>query len=163
MYDTALSIEQALTQLHEQPARLAALTAGLPPAQLHARPAPDEWSLNDILAHLRSCADMWGQAIATILAEDHPTFKAVNPVTWMKQTNYPSLKFRPSLRAFTRQRAELLDVLRPLPPKAWARAATVTGAGRPIERTVLSYAQWLANHERSHLRHIQRSVVALKG
>ncbi len=160
MYDSPLDIQQVLTALGEQPRRLTALTAGLAPAQLQTRPRPDEWSLNDILAHLRSCADMWGQAIATILAEDHPTIRAVNPTTWIKQTNYPELEFRPSLRAFTRQRAKLLAVLEPLPPGAWSRSATVKGAGKPIERTVLAYAQWLARHERSHLKHIARRVAA---
>jgi hypothetical protein len=161
MYDIPLTIEQVLTQLAESPPRLAALTAGLAPAQLQTRSGPAEWSLNDILAHLRSCSDMWGQAIATILAEDHPTLRAVNPTTWIKQTNYPELEFRPSLRAFTRQRAKLLAVLQPLPPKAWSRSATVTGAGKPLQRTVLSYGQWLVNHERSHVRHIARLVDAI--
>ena len=163
MYDTPLTIEQVLTQLAELPPRLAALTAGLSPAQLQTRPGLEEWSLNDILAHLRACGDMWGQAIAGILAEDHPTLKAVNPTNWIKQTNYPALEFRRSLRAYAKQRAELLAVLRALPPKAWSRAATVTGAGRPIERSVLTYAQWLANHERSHWRTLKRGAEALRG
>jgi hypothetical protein len=158
MYDTPLSIEQVLTALAETPSRLGDLTAGLAPAQLHTRSDPDEWSLNDILAHLRACADMWGGYIRKILAEDRPTFRAVNPTTWIKQTNYPELEFRRSLRAFTAQRDELLALLRPLPPEAWSRAATVTGAGKPRQRTVLSYGRWLANHERSHLRHIARLV-----
>jgi hypothetical protein len=158
VYDTPLTIEQALTALAETPPRLTALTAGLVPAQLQTRPSPAEWSLNDILAHLRTCADMWGGYIRTILAEDRPTIRAMNPTTWIKQTDYPELEFRRSLRAFTRQRADLLDVL---PPQAWSRSATVTGAGKARQRTVMTYAQWLANHERSHLRHIDRLVTAL--
>jgi hypothetical protein len=163
VYDTSLTIEQVVAQLAAYPPRLAALTAALSPAELHTRPGPGEWSLTEILAHLRSCGDMWGQAIATILAEDHPTIRAVNPTTWIKQTNYLDLEFRRSLRAFSRQRARLLAVLKALPPEGWSRGATVTGAGRPMQRTVLSYAEWLANHERSHVKHIQRSVEALKG
>ena len=156
MYDTPLTIDQVLTRLPETPPRLAALTAGLAPAQLQTCPGPAEWSLNDILAHLRSCSDVWGDYIRKLLAEDRPTFRGVNPTTWIKQTNYPELEFRPSLRAFTRQRAELLAVLQPLPPKAWSRSATVTGAGKPLQRTVFTYAQWLVNHERSHFRQIKR-------
>ena len=160
MYDTPLTIEQVLTALAETPPRLTALTGNLASVQLHRPPGPDEWSLNDILAHLRACADMWGGYIRTILAEDRPTIRAMNPTTWIKQTNYPELEFRPSLRAFAAQRADLLDVMRPLPPKAWSRSATVTGGGKPRQRTIMTYAQWLANHERSHLRHIQRLVGA---
>jgi len=101
---------------------------------------------------------MWGRYIALIIAEDRPTYRAMNPTTWIKSTNYPELEFARSLGAFAEQRAELLALLRPLPKAAWSRSATVTGAGRPRERTVLEYARWLANHERSHVKHIARIV-----
>ena len=156
VYDTPRTIDQILSQLNEQPKAIAAITAGLPRARLHRSPRRGEWSLNDVLAHLRSCSDMWGKYMATIIAEDRPTIRAMNPTTWIKSTSYPEQEFAPSFRAFTRQRAELLALLRPLPKAAWSRSATVTGAGRPRERTVLEYAQWLANHERSHLKQIER-------
>jgi hypothetical protein len=158
MYDTPLTIDQILTRLEEQPEAIAALVAGVPRARLHSPPSPDEWSVNDVLAHLRSCADMWGKYIALILAEDRPTFRAMNPTTWIKSTNYPELEFTLSFRAFTKQRAKLLALLRTLPKTAWSRTAMVTGAGRPRERTVMEYAQWLANHERTHVKHIARIV-----
>jgi hypothetical protein len=158
VYDRPLTIEQVLTQLKEQPKAIAALTAGLPKVRLHRAPSRGEWSVNDVLAHLRSCSDMWGRYIALIIAEDRPTYRAMNPTTWIKSTNYPELEFARSLGAFAEQRAELLALLRPLPKAAWSRSATVTGAGRPRERTVLDYARWLANHERSHVKHIARIV-----
>ncbi len=162
MYDTPLTIEQILTMLAAAPSRLAELTEGLPPAQLLAPPEPGEWSARDVLAHLRACSDMWGKYIAVILSEDRPTIKAVNPTTWIKQTNYREQEFKPSLQAFTTQRADLLAVLQPLAHAAWSRAATVTGAGKPRERTVYTYAQWLANHEQSHLKQIERIAFAMR-
>lgn len=162
MYDTPRTIEQILTMLAAAPSRLAALTQGLRPAQLLAPPKPGEWSARDVLAHLRACSDMWGKYIALILAEDRPTIKAVNPTTWIKQTNYREQEFQPSLRAFTAQRHDLLAVLKPLAPRAWSRTATVTGAGKPSERTVCTYARWLANHEQSHFRQMERIVNAVR-
>ncbi|MGH2486961.1 MAG: hypothetical protein ACRDHE_13205, partial [Ktedonobacterales bacterium] len=53
----SLTIEQVLILLAETPPRLAGLTASLAPAQLRTIPSPDEWSANDVLAHLRACAD----------------------------------------------------------------------------------------------------------
>jgi len=154
--DSAPPVEPVLALLTENPSRLATLTQSLTSAQLHTPLKEGEWSLNDILAHLRSCSDIWGNCIAKILAEDQPTLRAINPVTWQKQTDYPQQKFRPSLRAHTEQRIKLLAVLEPLTPKAWSRSATVTGAGKPLQRTVFFYAQWLAHHERSHLKLIAR-------
>lgn len=158
MPDRPLAIEQILTMLAEAPPRIAALTAGLLPAQLHARPSPDEWSANDVLAHLRSCADVWGGCIEVIIAQDMPAIRAVNPRTWIRDTDYLEQEFQPSLDAFAAQRTDLLAVLEPLAPEVWSRAARVTGAGKPLVRTVHSYAEWLALHERPHVKQIQRIV-----
>lgn len=149
-----LTPEQVLTLLIETPRRIATLTGDLSPSQLHTPPGPEEWSANDVLAHLRECADVWGSCIKAIITEDRPTLRAINPLTWIKQTNYLELDFRPSLQAFARQRADLLAVLEPLPSEGWSRMATVTGAGKPLERTVLFYGQWLARHERQHVKQI---------
>jgi hypothetical protein len=157
-----LTIEQVLTLLAATPSRLAALTAGLAPAQLHTAPKPGEWSANEVLAHLRACADVWGNCIMAMLAQDTPTLRAVNPRTWIKQTNYFDLDYRVSLQSFAAQRFDLLAVLEPLPHADWARAAHVSGAGKVLERTVLFYAQWLARHERPHVKQIQRIVTTLQ-
>ena len=158
MPNRSLTSEQVLTLLAAAPPHLAALTADLAPARLRTAPTPAAWSANEVLAHLRACADVWGGCIITMLAEDRPTLRAINPRTWIKRTNYLELDFQPSLGAFATQRADLLAILEPLPPDGWARVATVTGAGKVLERTVLSYAQWLAGHERPHLKQIAHLV-----
>ena len=151
-----------LALLAEGPKCIAALTDGLAEAELHTGPSEGEWSANDVLAHLRSCADMWGSYIRTILAEDHPTLRAVSPRTWIKTTDYPELEFRPSLHAFTMQRADLLEVLEALPPDAWSRKATVKGVGKVFTRTVYTYGQWLANHEKEHVKQIARIAETMR-
>ena len=158
MNDTSHTVEQILTMLAAAPSRLAGITAGLSPAQLLAPPEPGEWSARDVLAHLRACSDTWGKYIRMILAEDRPAIRAVSPRTWIKQTDYLELEFQPSLQAFTAQRAGLLAVLEPLAPEAWERPAIVTGVGKPIVRTVHTYAERLAVHERDHVRQIERIV-----
>jgi hypothetical protein len=163
VYDTPLTPEQLLPRLAAAPGRIAALTEGLTPAELRAAPPDGGWSALDVLAHLRACSDVWGGCIARLLAEERPAFRAVNPTSWIKQTNYRDLEFGPSLRAFADQRAGLLAVLEALSPDDWSRAGTVTGVGRAFERTVLSYARWLANHERSHDRQFARVADAARG
>ena len=162
MPDKILPREQILTMLAAAPPRIAALTAGLQPAQLRTAPNPEEWSANEVLAHLRSCADVWGSCIATILSEDRPTIRAVNPRTWIEKTDYLEQEFSSSLHAFTAQRSALLAVLEPLAPEDWTRTATVTGAGKALERSVQFYAQWLATHERPHIKQIDRIVNAIR-
>jgi DinB superfamily len=153
-----LATEHLLALLTENPRRLVEITSVVAPAQLQTSPTAYGWSANDVLAHIRSCADVWGDCIAAIIAEDTPTLRAINPRTWIKRTNYRELQFQPSLRSFTKQRVELLSKLEPLPPKGWSRSATVTGAGSVLVRTVHFYAQWLARHERTHVKQIGRIV-----
>jgi len=156
-----LTIQQVLALLDETPRRIAALTAGLAPAQSRTAPYHDGWSTNDVLAHLRACADVWGNCMAAVIAEDAPTLRAVNPRTWILKTDYLDLEFRPALRTLAKQRDELLAVLKPRPREGWSRTATVTGAGKVLERTVLFYGQWMAGHERPHVKQIERIVDAL--
>jgi len=157
-----LTIEQVLTLLKETPPQLAALTSGLAPVHLQTAPAHNEWSANDVLAHLRACADVWGSSIAAILAnEGTPTLRAVNPRTWIKRTDYCELAFGPSLHAYATQRAALLSELDSLPPEGWSRTARVIGAGAALERTVQDYAQRLARHEQPHIQQIAHGLHSL--
>ena len=162
MPSPSLTLEQILMMLPAAPSRIAAITTGLTDAQLDSAPKLGEWSVNEIVAHLRACADVWGDCIAAILVQDKPTLKAVNPRTWITQTDYLEQAFRPALHAFTVQRTELLTVLKSLAPEDWSRSATVTGAGKPLERTVHTYAESLALHERPHLKQIERTVNAVR-
>ena len=151
-----------LTLLADSPRRIAEVTEGLTPEQLGRRIGQDTWSIIDILAHLRACSDRWGGDIVTILAKDNPTIRAISPRTWMRETNSPDLKFRPSFESFGAQRAELLTTLASLSPEQWARSATVLRGGRSLERTVWDLAEQLANHERGHVEQINQVVDALR-
>jgi hypothetical protein len=158
-----LTRDEILSILSGNPPNLSALTAGLRPDQLCLAPGPSEWSARDVLAHLRSCADVWGSCIQTILAEDRPTIRARDPRTWIKKTDYRQQEFQPSLEAYSAQRSALLAVLEPLAPSDWQREGTVTGPGKPLIRTVHTYAQWMAVHERSHLKQIERIAKTFRG
>jgi DinB superfamily len=156
-----MTVEQIFSILRETPDRLSALTGDLTEAKLHAAPEPGEWSVTEIAAHLRSCADVWGEAIETIVATAHPTIRAVSPTTWIKSTDYRELAFASSLQAFRKQRDQLLALLGQLPDQGWSRTATVLGGGRPLELTVHSYAHRLARHERAHWKQVAKTVRAL--
>jgi len=152
-----LPADELLTLLRDHPRRVAEATRGVAAAELQT--APDgEWSAVEVLAHMRSCGDMWGGAIESILAAEHPTIKAINPRRWIESTNYRDLTFKRSFHVYETQRKRLIATLEGLRPKEWGRGATVTGAGKPLELTVHSYVQRLAVHERAHVKQIERLV-----
>jgi hypothetical protein len=156
-----LTLDETAEILRTTVPRLGELTAGIAPELLQT--APDEgWSVNEVLAHLRACHDVLGGSVLRILREDRPRWKGMNPRVWMKHTDYPQWEFGPAFKAFRAQRAELLEVLEPLPARAWDRTATVTGMiGDVHERTAHYYAEWMARHERGHLKQVARIVKAL--
>ena len=158
-----LPVEMILNILKETPSRLAALPAELSPAQLRTAPGPSEWSVTEVFAHLRACSDVWGDNyIMTILTRDKPTIKAMNPHRWIKNTDYLEQEFQALLRPFTKQRKKLVVVLEQLEPQDWWRTATLTGAGKPLEQTLISHADGLARHERTHLKQIERTLNSLR-
>ena len=162
MTNKYLPIDTILMILRETPLRLEKLTVGLEPVQWYTAPGESEWSVSEILAHLRACSDVWGDRyIMTILAQDQPTIKAMNPRKWINDTDYLEQEFQLSLGAFTKQRNKLLFILEPLPPDDWARTNTLVGAGKPLTQTLLSHADGLARHERTHLKQIERILNAL--
>ena len=150
-----VTIEQTLAMLEEHPKRIAAATAGLSPKQLRDVPILGEWTARDVLAHLRCCSDARGDFIPLILATRRPTLRAIDPRSLLERVDYRELEFAPSFRAFSRQRARLVKLLKGLSRRDWSRTAIVTGGGPARVRTVFFYAQWLARHEPAHIRHIE--------
>jgi uncharacterized damage-inducible protein DinB len=142
------------------PLRIASATRRLSGSELNWKPAADSWSINEVLAHLRCCADVWGESIRKILKQDQPTFRYVSPRGRIKKTNYLELEFKASFLAFDTQRQELLKTLRAISTEDWLRRANVR-ATKVREETVLSYAERLANHESGHCEQIERVLRAL--
>ena len=147
--------ESVLRLLAATPRRIASLSRGVEISKLHFRPHPDSWSANDILAHLRACADVWGKSIVEMITRDHPKLRYISPRSWIRKTDYLGLEFRGSLKAFTDQRRELLRALKGLAIKDWSRSATFTATTRGREQTVFSYACRIAEHENKHCDQIE--------
>lgn len=147
--------EATLALLATTPRRITTACLDMDELQLRSTPEPDAWSIHEILAHLRACADVWGAGIIAMLTQDHPTLRYVSPRTWIRKTHYLELPFHASLEAFAQQRDELLKTLRALERDEWSRGATFTATTRGREQTILSYAQRIAQHENEHCEQIE--------
>ena len=154
--------ETFLPILAETTVKIGSIIDGVPQETLATRPSAEEWSSNEILAHLRSCVDVWVGRIDRMLIEDHPTIRAINPTTYILQTNYPTLAFRESFAVFSEERAILMPRLQALTPDQWARTALVVGAGAPLTHSVQGYADALARHERAHIRQMSKAIAAIQ-
>jgi hypothetical protein len=138
--------------------RLRAATLGVPADVLRTPPAPDPWSAVDVLAHLQECADVWGDSMRRILAEEQPRIRYVSPRSRIGKTEYRGLEFAALLERFVDARSDLLAILRPLPADGWERSGTVTRNGRTAPWTLRDYVQRLATHEADHVGQVERLV-----
>jgi hypothetical protein len=151
---TRTNIQKILALLEEFPQRIASLTVNLDNERLHTPLVEEEWSLVEILAHLRCCEEVWANTIYTMLALDDPELAEVHPRQWAKVVKYDRLDFRISFRVFHLRRRELLEVLLGLPVEAWLRTGVIKGR----QHSVYSQARRLALHEADHLEQIEALI-----
>lgn len=151
MKATVSEIEKYLKVISETSERIAQATKGFDEAHLQLSADSKSWSVNDILAHLRSCADLWTHSIYAMLAENEPIFSDINERKWAKVTRYAELPFQESFQVFSLQRENLLRVLKTLSFESWERSAII------FERkhTVFTQIRRLAKHEADHCEQIE--------
>ena len=151
MKATQKEIDKALSLLAETPLRIVDMTKEMDDAFLQGKRDKQAWSVNEILAHIRSCADLWTHSIYAMLAENEPEFSDVNERKWAKVTGYAGLSFTESFQAYCLQRENLLRVLRALPFDSWERSALIFGR----KHTVFTQARRMAKHETEHVEQIE--------
>ncbi len=156
MKATPSEIQKFLAVLAETPRRLAAASAHADESRLRLKPDPRGWSAVDILAHLRSCADVWGASIESMLAEEEPGLSDLHLRQWIKQTDYPDLSFVESLQSFSHQREKLLQILKSLLFEHWERGAWIGGR----RHTVFTQVRRLAKHETEHCVQVEKLLLA---
>jgi len=151
MKATPTEVENYLKLLEETPRRIRTLSKGIDGACLQFRLDNKTWSANDILAHLRSCADLWTFSIYAMLAENVPVLPDINERKWAKATRYAEISFQESFQAFSIQRENLLHVLKDLPFESWERSAII------FERkhTIFTQIRRMTKHENEHCGQIE--------
>ena len=151
MKATPAEVQEYLTLLGRTTRRIEVATRHIDDPRLQAKPEKDEWSANDILAHLRSCTDVWGDQIEKMIEKDKQTLPYRHPRQWIKKTNYRELPFQESFQAFKMQRRKLLGELKDLSFEDWSRGATIKGR----EHTIFTQVRRMAKHEYEHCWQIE--------
>lgn len=159
-YDSAES-NNFLTQLAAAPERIQAMVADHDDALLKQKPDKKSWSVNDVLAHIRACADVWGEGIDAMLTQEHPRLDYVHPRTHARQVKYHKLPFSDSFQAFTDHRNDLVARLQSLDDADWSRAATFVKKVTARDDTVYGYVRRIALHEAQHLDQIATIIAVV--
>ncbi|MGB8801516.1 MAG: DinB family protein [Candidatus Acidiferrales bacterium] len=120
--------------------------------QLHWKPAPDRWSISEVLAHL---ADVevagFRERIQKMLEQKNPELDAYDQNAAYAAGRYSAAKARENLKKFCHERDRSLSALRYVPAGVLARTGQHAKIG-PI--TVGQLMNEWAFHDLGHIRQI---------
>lgn len=135
--------------------KLAALTKRLNKKQLTRRPAPDKWSVAEILAHLADAELVIGYRIRLILASNGTTLQAYDQDAWAKAFKYGRRDPNISLETFRFLRENNLRLLNSVPRPSWENYGLHPERGK---ETLKHLMKIMAGHDLNHLLQIEKIV-----
>ncbi len=133
--------------------KLARLVKGVPTAKLRKRPAPDKWSVAEILAHLADVEIVVGWRMRSILGAPGTPIQAFDQDAWVMAGHYAKRDPRKSIEQHRAVREANLALLKSLSPDQWKHYGQHAERGQEsIERIV----GMIAGHDVNHIRQIER-------
>jgi hypothetical protein len=145
--------KQPLTVQAATAKKLDRLIQGVPARKLRQRPAPDKWSVNEILAHLADSEIILGFRIRLIVGEPGSSYAAVDQDSAVTSGHYDKRDPRKSVELFRVLREANLALLKSLTPQQWKHHGMHSERGQEtIEHIVRLYA----GHDINHLQQIER-------
>jgi hypothetical protein len=135
------------------PETLARLIEGVPEEQLRRKPAPQKWSVVEILAHLGEDELTTSWRYRQMIENSGVTLMGFDQEEWAKLGDYGSWNVREALEMFRLLREANLRMLARLTPQQWAAEGHHAERGR---MTVRDLARHMAAHDINHILQIER-------
>src|SRR5690348_9174913 len=139
--------------------RLERLVKRAPSSRLRKRPAPDKWSVAEILAHLADTEIVVGWRIRSILAAPGTPIQAFDQDAWAAVGNYAKRDPRKSVGQFRAVREANLALLKSLSPEQRNHFGLHAERG---EESLDRIARMIAGHDLNHLSQIERILAPRK-
>jgi DinB superfamily len=150
MLDRRVEISKTL---RATPVVLRTLVRGVDDGRLRRRPAPGEWAIIEVVAHLADTEERALGRVRQMLAEDTPHLEPFDQEALAIQRHYLDLDLEVELARLEQLRGEHLTLLDGLDGKGWERT------GQHGEHGVMSvelYETHVAAEEVDHLAQIAR-------
>ncbi len=135
------------------------LTRGLSRKQLAKRPAPDKWSITEILGHLAEDEIAIAWRIRMILSANGTPLQGFNEKIWAANADYQNQDPHRQIELLRVLRESNLALLQSIPAKLWDNYGMHEERGK---ETLRHYAKLCAGHDINHILQIERVVKDLK-
>lgn len=135
------------------PKKLERLVAGASAAKLRKRPAPDKWSVAEILAHLADAEIVIGWRVRSILGSPGVPILAFDQDAWAAAGHYAKRNPRESLAHLRAAREANLALYKSLTPEQWKQYGMHSERG---QESIEHIARMMAGHDVNHMQQIER-------
>jgi hypothetical protein len=148
---SASDMQPAISLLEKMPRLLEMMLGDLSGELLHWKPAPERWSISEVLAHLAALEQVYAERALQMVAEESPALAKYDQAGAAEHGEYSRGSAGENLAHFTRTRRSTLALLVGLPASAGARTGVHSELGSVTLAQMLN--EW-ANHDLGHLRQI---------
>ncbi|HEY2546818.1 MAG TPA: DinB family protein [Candidatus Acidoferrum sp.] len=138
---------------------LSKLLKGAPAAKLRKRPAPEKWSVGEILAHLADAEIIVAWRLRSILAAPGTPIQAYDQDALAAARNYAKHDPRASLEVFRGIRDANLHLYKSLSKEQWKHHGVHAERG---EETIERILQMMAGHDINHTKQIEQILKSKK-
>jgi len=145
--------KQPLAVQAATPKKLERLIKGVPASKLRKRPAPDKWSVAEILAHLADAEIVGGFRIRLILGAPGTPIAAFDQDSWVTSGHYAKRDPRKSVEQFRMLREANLALLKSLTAEQWKHYGMHSERG---QESVEHIVRMFAGHDVNHLGQIEK-------
>jgi len=135
------------------PKKLAGLIKGKNKKQLARKPAPDKWSVVEILAHLADAEVAISWRIRQILSTNAIAIQAYDQDRWAQTFSYAKRDPKVSLASFRSLREANLSLLKSVPRKLWENYGVHQERGN---ESINHLVNMVAGHDLNHLQQIEK-------
>jgi len=148
-----LKVQSATTK------KLARLIKDVPPAKLRKRPAPEKWSVAEILAHLADVEIVIGWRLRSILGAPGTLVQAYDQNAWVIAGHYEKRDPRKSIELHRVVREANLALLKSLSPDQWKHYGQHAERG---QESIEHIVRMIAGHDINHIRQIESILTPAK-
>ena len=142
------------------PRQLEIALQGLSDDNLDLAPAPDSWSIRQIVHHLADGDDIWKACIKMALGNSNGLFSLLwywekDQMEWSKCWNYAGRSIEPSLALLQANRRHIVELVQPI-TKTWDKSVRVLRPQGQEERiSIGEVIKMQAGHVVAHVKDIQ--------
>jgi len=151
---TETELKKHVEAAEKSPKEIAAAVSGLPPQVLRHKPAPDKWSILEILAHLADIEIVYAYRLRQMLADQKPVIAPMDQDEWAKNLGYMDTPAPELIALYGLTRHHNLRLLRRLKPGDLEKSAFHPEYQEAV--TVATLVEKMADHGTNHLQQIER-------